>query len=152
MSEWIPNNEWKTIVSNVPIVSVDLLVQYKNGILLGKRVNEPAKGHWFMPGGRVQKGETRSEAVHRIAEEELGLKVQIVESLGTFEHFYQKSDVDEIKTKHYLANGFVVDVLDGDPQPDDQHSDLRVFHSIPTPQHEYLREYFANSDTLTDWL
>lgn len=81
MSKWISDDDWATIVANVPIVSVDLLVQYDDGLVLGRRTNEPAKGFWFMPGGRVQKGETRSEAVYRIGKEELGVDLKFVESL-----------------------------------------------------------------------
>jgi colanic acid biosynthesis protein WcaH len=126
-------------------------VRYDGGLVLGKRTNEPAKGYWFMPGGRVQKGETRSEAVHRIGNDELGLDIEIVESLGGFEHFYGTSDVDGIDTKHYLANGYVVDIVDGDPQSDDQHEDLRVFRSAPDPLHEYLQAYLETAETLVDW-
>ena len=111
--EWISDEDWRTIVANVPIVSVDLVVRREGGVLLGRRTNEPAKGAWFVPGGRVRKGETRREAVHRVASEELGSDVEIVESLGAFEHQYETADVDNVDSKHYLANGYVVDVVDG---------------------------------------
>lgn len=151
MSEWIPDNDWATIVANVPIVSVDLLVRYDGGILFGKRINEPAKGCWFIPGGRVQKGERRSEAVHRIAMKELGLDVEIVESVGTFEHIYDSANVNGVDTKHYLANGYVVDVISGEPQSDDQHEDLQVFWSPPGTLHEYLQMYLETAETLAGW-
>jgi len=35
---------WRVIVENVPLVSVDLVVEHDGGILLGERENEPAKG------------------------------------------------------------------------------------------------------------
>ena len=54
--EWIPDSVWSDIVEHVPIPSVDLLVVTDNGLLLAKRQNEPAKGEWFVPGGRIQKG------------------------------------------------------------------------------------------------
>lgn len=54
----LPKDEWKTIVENMPLVSVDLIVLYDSGILLGKRNNPPAKGEWFVPGGLVKKNET----------------------------------------------------------------------------------------------
>nr|WP_276278577.1 hypothetical protein [Halomicroarcula sp. SYNS111] len=38
----IPPSEWQAIVENVPLVSVDLVVEHNGGILLGKRENEPA--------------------------------------------------------------------------------------------------------------
>lgn len=151
MSEWIPDDDWATIVANVPIVSVDLLVRYDGGLLLGKRTNEPAKGYWFMPGGRVQKGETRFEAVYRIGKEELEVDVEIVEALGAFEHFYESSDVSGMNTKHYLANGYVVDVVGGELQPDEQHAELNVFQSPPDPLHEYLEAYLKVSETFTGW-
>jgi hypothetical protein len=73
---WIPDDEWRTIVANVPIVSIDLLIRTDDGLVFGKRTNEPAKGYWFPSGGRVRKFEAR---------EECGLEAEIVESFGAFE-------------------------------------------------------------------
>jgi colanic acid biosynthesis protein WcaH len=42
---WIPEDDWRTIVANVPIVSVDLLIRTDEGLLFGRRTNEPAKGY-----------------------------------------------------------------------------------------------------------
>lgn len=151
-TNWISDDEWGTIVSNVPIVSIDLLVRYDNGLLLGKRTNNPAKGFWFVPGGRVTKCETRREAVDRVAEEELGLDLRVTESLGAFEHIYNSSDIHSVEKKHYLANGYVVDVVEGDPRPDDQHAELRVFETAPEPLHPYVRAYVEKSDLISGWL
>ena len=46
----IPDDEWRTIFANVPLVSVDLVIEHDGGVLLGKRENDPAKGEWFVPG------------------------------------------------------------------------------------------------------
>jgi len=151
MGEWIPDEEWETVVRNVPIVSVDLVVDCPDGIMLGKRTNEPAKGQWFIPGGRIQKGESRVQAVHRVAEQELGVGVNIVESLGAFEHVYDTSDLNEVDTKHYLANGYVVEIVSGEPLPNEQHDDLRVFKSAPESLHEHIHEYLDVSERITDW-
>lgn len=150
-NRWIPEDDWRTIIENIPIVSVDLLVRYEDGLLFGKRTNEPAKGHWFLPGGRVQKGETRPEAVQRIAAEELGVEVRIVESLGAFEHIYDTSELKGVDMKHYLASGYVVDVKNGKIQSDDQHSELRVFRSSPEPLHENICAYLEASEILAEW-
>lgn len=152
MNERIPEDEWETIVRKVPIVSVDLVVKRSDGIVLGKRTNEPAKGEWFVPGGRVQKGESRVEAVHRIAEEELSVSVDVIESLGAFEHRYETSDVEGVETKHYLANGYVVELDSGRIQPDDQHGEVRVFGSAPDSLHPYIRSYAEASETIVDWV
>ena len=146
---WIPADDWRTIVANVPIVSVDLVIRHDGGVVLGQRTNEPAKGYWFIPGGRVLKGETRREAVCRVAADELGIEVEIVESLGGFEHLYDTSDVSGVDSKHYLANGYVVDVVDGEPTPYDQHDAFQVFRSPPDPCHEYVRAYIEAAETVS---
>lgn len=142
----IPDDEWRTIVANVPLVSVDLVIKHDDGILLGKRQNEPAKGEWFVPGGRVQKNESRTDAVHRIAQEEISCEVEIGQPLGTFEHFYDTSDVPGVDTKHYLANGFAV-TPKGEPSlADEQHKELRTF-SEPFPElHPYVEQYLEELD------
>ncbi|MFC7175741.1 NUDIX domain-containing protein [Halosegnis marinus] len=96
-------------------------------------VRTSPQGATTSPGGRVEKFETRTEAVHRIADEELGLDVEIIESLGSFEHIYDTADVSGVNGKHYLANGFVVAATGGRLQPDDQHENLRAFVDPPTP-------------------
>ena len=134
--DWIPDEEWATIVRNVPIVSVDLLVRTPEGVLLVERTNRPAKGEWFVPGGRVHKGERLVEAVGRVAREELGVEVEIEERLGAFEHLY-----DDAGGKHYLANGFLVGTDATEFDLDDQHGAARVFETFPEDLHPYVRAY-----------
>lgn len=64
----IPCDEWAVIVRNVPIVSDDLVVA-DDGVVLGKRENEPAKCDWFVPGGNFRIHERLLEAVHHVARE-----------------------------------------------------------------------------------
>jgi colanic acid biosynthesis protein WcaH len=65
---------YRKIVALVPIVCVDLLVVDRDGrVLLLKRRDEPAKGLWWFPGGRVHLGETRGQSALRKLEEECGL-------------------------------------------------------------------------------
>lgn len=153
MSEnhWIDEENWRTIVEHVPIVSVDLVVFHDDAVLLGTRENEPAKGEWFVPGGRVLKNERRTDAVRRVAREELGTEVEIVESLGTFEHFYEVADVDVSSGKHYLASGYVVTPTSTDFALDSQHSSFRFFDAPPRDVHEYVAAYVAASKTIDDW-
>jgi len=154
MGNRIPRAEWETIVRNVPIVSVDLVVRHGNGVVLGRRRNEPAAGEWFVPGGRVHKGERLTAAVHRIAGEELGVSVGIDRRLGVYEHHYDVAELDDVGGKHYVPVGYLVDTEDeGDGfDPDDQHDGLRVF-SPPfdgIDLHPYVRAYLADAGVLTD--
>jgi colanic acid biosynthesis protein WcaH len=139
--DWIPEEEWATIVRNVPIVSVDLLVETSEGVLLVERTNRPARGEWFVPGGRVRKGERLVEAVHRVAREELGVEVDIVEPLGAYEHLYDDAEVEAAGGKHYLANGFLVSTDATEFDLDDQHGEARLFETFPDDLHPYVRAY-----------
>jgi colanic acid biosynthesis protein WcaH len=139
----ISPSEWRAIVENVPLVSVDLIVEHDGGILLGKRENEPAKGEWFVPGGTVLKNEARTEAVHRVAEEELGEPVVIDECFGTYEHFYDTSEIEGVDSKHYVATAYRCYLEHDDPDlsGDDQHSALDVFYPPFNDLHPYVERY-----------
>lgn len=139
----IPPAEWRTIVENVPLVSVDLVVEQNGGVLLGKRENEPAKGEWFVPGGTVLKNESRTEAAHRVAEEELGQSIVIDECLGTYEHIYDTSEIEGINSKHYVATAYRCH-LERDKSNltgDDQHSAFEVFYPPFNNIHPYVEQY-----------
>lgn len=149
----VPDDDWRRIVEHVPLVSVDLLVRDGDGVVLGKRTNEPAKGEWFVPGGTVLKGERLEAAVHRVAREELGVDVEIEERLGTYEHFYDASEVPGVDSKHYLATAFVVTPVDGESgrRPweenaahDDQHAGFRTVAG-DEELHPYVRRYLRDA-------
>ena len=139
----LPDETWATIVEHVPLVSVDLIVKHDGGIVLGLRENEPAKGEWFVPGGTVLKNERLTDAVDRVAREELGTTVSIEERLGTYEHLYDTSEIDGVDSKHYLANAFVVRLYSDELTPNEQHSELRVFRPPfnDAEHHPYVRRY-----------
>ncbi|TKX69184.1 NUDIX domain-containing protein [Halorubrum sp. GN11GM_10-3_MGM] len=149
--DWITDPDWQTIVKHVPIVSVDLVVFHEDAVLLAKRENEPAKGQWFVPGGRVLKNETREEAVHRVAKQELGVAVDIIESIGAYEHIYETADVDVENGKHYLANGYVVRPRENNFDLDSQHSAAKFFESPPNELHEFIAAYFSDAEALERW-
>jgi colanic acid biosynthesis protein WcaH len=74
-------------------VVLDLLIFNDSGkVLLGLRQNRPAKGYWFVPGGRVFKNETLSHAFTRILANETGLSEIDIKNVcfhGIYEHFHE---------------------------------------------------------------
>ena len=148
--EPVPAAEWETIVSNVPLVSVDLVVETGDGVVLGKRENEPAQGEWFVPGGRVHKHERLRDAVDRVADSELGCAVAIERQLGVYEHLYDTSEFEDTAGKHYVPVGFHVSLEDGGEfEPDDQHSDLRTFQPpFDFDLHPYVEAYLDDAGIL----
>jgi len=143
---WIGDDAWETIVSHAPVPSVDLVVDCADGVLLAKRRNEPAKGEWFVPGGRIQKGEPIEETVHRVAREELGVSISIEAALGTYDHFYDTADVPGAGGKHYVAHGFLVTPDSERIERDDQHGESRVFAPADLPElHPYVEAYLDDA-------
>lgn len=117
-----------SVVKNTPLVAIDLIVRSSNQrMLLGKRVNEPAAGYWFVPGGRIYKSETLEQAFLRITATELGVAYTIAQArlVGAFTHLYDTNfaEVPGIGT-HYVVLGYRLD-LDIDPGrlPAQQHCD-----------------------------
>ena len=96
---------FRTVIENAPLVSIDLCLVNEGRILLGKRANEPLKGEWFTPGGRIYKDETWQSALSRVVKVELGLDVLRVEDfalMGMWDHFYSNSALDQNTSTHYV--------------------------------------------------
>jgi len=102
---------FRTIVKNTPLISIDLVIINKeNKMLVGFRCNNPGKGFWFVPGGRIFKGEKITSAFERISIKELDYNLTIQDSLfiGFFEHFYENNTFDEEFGTHYISLAFCI--------------------------------------------
>ena len=62
-------------------------------LLLVRRGREPGAGLWSIPGGKVEPGESRAEAVVRELAEETGLPVVVGDHVGTVERAAPGGDV-----------------------------------------------------------
>ena len=87
-----------------PEVAVGAILVRDDQILLVRRGRGPAQGHWTVPGGRVEAGETLHEAVVRETFEETALEVVVDRFLGWVER------IDE--GFHFVILDFAVAVLD----------------------------------------
>jgi len=92
----ITDQQLLDVIQKSPLVSIDLVVRdFEGRILLGRRINEPAKGMWFVPGGRIRKDENLDDAFARISSSELGIEYQRSQAgfIGVFEHKYNTIDL-----------------------------------------------------------
>ncbi len=127
---WLERPTFLEVVRHAPLVSIDLVVRDLAGaLLLGLRQNAPARGHWFVPGGRILKNERLDDAFRRIARTELGLARERRDSrfLGVFEHPYDDNVAGEPGFgTHYvvLAYAFTIDATEP-PVADSQHGAFR---------------------------
>ncbi len=61
------------------------VVVHEGKLLIVRRANEPGAGRWSIPGGRVEPGETHSQACVREVYEETGVEVMAGRILGSVE-------------------------------------------------------------------
>lgn len=146
-SWWLDPPELIELVRLGPLVSIDLVVtDPEKRMLVGLRNNEPAKDVWFVPGGRVGKGESLDRAFERIINQELGVAIPRSQArfLGVFEHYYATNFLEKPGLgTHYvvLAHGISV----SDPSVlslDDQHRRVRW-----VPEHEMLADQNIHPNT-----
>lgn len=112
---FLDKQTFSTVIESTPLVSIDLVIKSNRGqALLGQRLNRPAKGYWFVPGGRVLKNESLSDAFFRLTTEELGQTFTIEQAtlLGPFDHFYQDNVFGDEFTTHYVAIAYVLNIGD----------------------------------------
>ena len=93
MAQKLPTGDFAQLIKNAPLVAIDFVVRTTIGkLLLGLRSNEPARGFYFVPGGRIFKDERIADAFSRLAGEELGIDRKITDKnvcfLGVYQHFY----------------------------------------------------------------
>lgn len=72
-----------------PLVGVGGVVIHDGQVVLIRRGNEPRKGEWSIPGGKLELGETMAEGVRREVREETGLDVEVGELIEAFERVYR---------------------------------------------------------------
>ena len=85
-----------------PFSTVDLLVISEQKFLLSKRLNQPYKDMWHLPGGMIRKGEKMIDAVKRISLEELGSTPKTMKFFGTYESMS--------KFRHDISHCYIVSI------------------------------------------
>ena len=140
-------DEYSMVHATTPVVSVDLVVFDGQGkVLLGKRRNEPARGTWSVPGGRLWKDETVAQASRRISHGELGVDIPISRLLGAYHQTY----TDTQQGRHFIT--FAATLAPTTAQisainHDDQHEELKWWETselLASPDvHLYTKSYFS---------
>lgn len=122
------DEEYKNIYSQVPRVTVDLVVKNSQGILLSLRKKYGWEGQWHLPGGTIYLGETVMDAVARVAQEELGIAVAVQEFLGYNEY---PSELTERGFGYSISLVFLCSPLSKEIVLDAGAGDYKFFASLP---------------------
>jgi colanic acid biosynthesis protein WcaH len=89
--QMLSDDNFSHVVRSAPLVSIDIVIRDAEGrTLVGLRLNEPAKGTYFVPGGVIRKNESIRRAFKRILKTETGIDASFDEArlIGAFDHFY----------------------------------------------------------------
>jgi 8-oxo-dGTP diphosphatase len=87
-----------------PIVGVGAVIVKDGKAIIIKRANEPYRGQWSIPGGRVELGESLVDAVRREMKEETGLDVAVGPLIEVFERIQRQDG----RVQHHFV---IVDYL-----------------------------------------
>ncbi len=128
-----------------PLISIDLIARLTDGrALVGRRIHEPAKGIFFVPGGRISKNETIAAAFQRIARDELGIQVRLEQArfLGAFEHFYSTNRFEQGHYgTHYVVLAYELHLAERPAHlPMEQHGEYAWLTPAEILAHEDVHE------------
>lgn len=147
---FLRQEDFAAVVRTTPLISLDFIVENGQGeILLGQRLNRPAQGYWFVPGGGCAR-RTLEAAFARLTQAELGVRLPLAAGTfyGVWQHFYDDNFSGEDFSTHYIVLGFRLRVAESDLRlPNTQHGSYRWL----TPEqllasdnvHENSRAYFS---------
>ena len=131
----IEESLYTEIISNVPLPCVDVIVRYRDKYLLVKRKEEPEQGEFWVPGGRVLRGERLDAAVRRkllseICPWEEAFEWDTLRMVGVYEDVWETGG--KVPGYHTVANVFEIVIRDlGGIKLDDTSADWGLFTRLP---------------------
>lgn len=98
-----------------PLVGVGAVVVHEGRVLLVRRGSEPLKGHWTLPGGVLEIGETIAEGVVREVREETGLLVEPLELVELLDRIHREDGREAGRVRyHYVIADYLCRVIGGE--------------------------------------
>lgn len=129
-----------TINRNTPFVTVDMIIELSDGIVVIERLNPPFG--WALPGGFVDVGESLEDAARREAKEETNL------DLKDLRQFHTYSDPKRDPRFHTVSTVFIAQGV-GKAQSGDDAKTLKV-----VPYQDLLKTDYAfdHKQVIEDYL
>jgi 8-oxo-dGTP diphosphatase len=128
-----------------PILAVSAAVFREGRALIIRRARQPLLGHFSLPGGGVEVGETLAAALARELMEEVGIEAQILDFNRHVEAIYREED--RIRT-HFVIASFVALWICGEPQLSDEVDEFRWIDPtgpLPSPTTPELADVLARA-------
>jgi 8-oxo-dGTP diphosphatase len=119
-----------------PLIGVGAVVVHQSRVLLVRRGREPLKGHWTLPGGLLEVGESIAEGVAREVLEETGLTVEIVELVELLDRIHR----EEGRVRyHYVIADYLCRVTGGQLQAASDADEARWVERAEWNSHSALK-------------
>jgi ADP-ribose pyrophosphatase YjhB (NUDIX family) len=100
--------------ADTPVVGVGAVVVDAGRVLLVRRGHEPLKGHWSLPGGLLELGESLHAGVVREVREETGLEVEPVELIELLDRIHRESGSEGERIRyHYVIADYLCGITGG---------------------------------------
>jgi ADP-ribose pyrophosphatase YjhB (NUDIX family) len=110
-----------------PIVGVGGVVIHSGRALLIRRGSEPLLGHWSIPGGILEVGETLEQGAAREVLEETGVQVRVAELIEVFDRIDARTrqvDGQPRPRYHYVIVDYLCERLRGEPRAGGDATDV----------------------------
>lgn len=124
-----------------PVPAVGLLIEMDGGLVLIRRGQPPHQGEWTLPSGFIEADESAEEAAIREAEEETGLKTEIIELAGV-------NSFPEGPPTSGIIIFFRLRPAGGDLRGGDDAVEARVFQPLELP----LLPFRTHREAVAQWL
>jgi 8-oxo-dGTP diphosphatase len=128
-----------------PILAVSAAVFREGRVLVMRRARAPLIGHFSLPGGVVELGETLAAAVARELEEEVGISARIIAFNRHVEPIAHESD--RVRT-HFVIASFVARWTSGEARVSDEADAIEWIDPggvLPSPTTPGLSEILAGA-------
>jgi colanic acid biosynthesis protein WcaH len=147
MKKFIEPKTYRKIVESMPIACVDLVVKNKRKFLFLKRKDDPAKGKWWFPGGRVFFNESLETTVNRKLKEEINVVNPLrIKLLGVGETMFKKGRFG--KPAHTINSVWLAEISDRQAQGirlDKTSADYKWLDKIGKDFHPYLKNFLKKA-------
>jgi len=119
-----------------PVVEVGGVIIDKGRALLIRRGSEPLRGHWSIPGGTLELGESLQAGVARELKEETGMEVRVLDLIEVFDRIFP-ADMDDGRGPkfHYVIVDYLCERISGEAHAGSDVTDVSY------AREEELEEY-----------
>jgi ADP-ribose pyrophosphatase YjhB (NUDIX family) len=127
-----------------PHLAVSAAILRDARVLLVRRARAPNAGHFSLPGGAVEPGETLAEAARREVHEETGLAIAPF-ALAGYREVIARDAAGKVE-RHFVVLAFAARYVGGELQLNDEVSEARWVTPVelaPLPTTEGLSEIVA---------